>query len=82
MKGWLQVLLGEVAVPKENASLMDTQVIEKNGRKANEEGYSDLLLSMEDEVAFGIVNEAKSADVPSGDCMEKLVKQVCTKHKR
>ena len=36
-------------------------------RKANEEGYSDLLLSMEDEVAFGIVNEAKSADLPSGD---------------
>ena len=67
MKGWLQILLGQVKVPKEDASLTDTQVSEKKARKANEEGYNDLLLSMEDEVAFGIVNEAKSADLPSGD---------------
>ena len=67
MKGWLQVLLGQVVVPKENVILTDAQAAEKNARKANEEGYSDLLLSMEDEVAFGIVNEAKSTDLPSGD---------------
>ena len=34
-------------------------------RKANEEGYSDLLLSNQDEVAFGTVNEEKSAYLPS-----------------
>ena len=29
MKGWLQVLLGQVAVPKENVNLTDAQVAEK-----------------------------------------------------
>ena len=67
MKGWLQALLGQVVIPNEDVALTDAQVVEKNARKANEEGYSDLLLSMEDEIAFGIVNEAKSTNLPSGD---------------
>ena len=67
MKGWLQVLLGQMAIPNEDVALTDAQVVEKNARKANEEGYSDLLLSMEDEIAFGIVNEVKSTNLPSGD---------------
>ena len=53
-------------VSNESVILRDTQGSEKSARKANEEGYNDLLLTMEDEVGFGIVNKVKSAELPSG----------------
>ena len=65
-KGWYQVLVGATEVPAAATVLTDQQVTLQAARKANEDGYADLLLSMEDEVTFNIVNEAKTTDLPDG----------------
>ena len=35
-------------------------------RKANERGYSELLLSVIDEVTFGIIDSARTTGLPEG----------------
>jgi hypothetical protein len=65
-KGWFKVMNGEQAVPAHDVVLTDTQVVQQRAREYNEAGYADLLLSMEDEVSFNVVNEARTTELPDG----------------
>eukprot|EP00977_Amphora_coffeiformis_P003537 scaffold679_cov223-Amphora_coffeaeformis.AAC.1 len=61
---------GTTAVPKYNEVLDETQDADKpkiKARKANDDGYNELLLSIEDEVCFGLVDGAVTPDLPDGD---------------
>ena len=69
-KGWIKVLLGKETPPKFDKVIDISTALGKTEEKlceVNEQGYSDLLLSMEDEIAFGLVDEAKTNDQPDGD---------------
>ena len=63
-KGWQDILTGKVAVPASTASLTDAGDIAR--RQGNDDAYADLVLSMEDETAFNIVNEARTTELPDG----------------
>ena len=65
-KGWYAVMSGAQQVPDASAILDDTAVKAKAARKANEEGYADMILSMEDAVCFNVVNEARTTHLPDG----------------
>ena len=61
---------GTEAVPDDNTVLDPDSETDKNlilARKANERAYSDLLLSMGEEICFGIVDESVSDELPHGD---------------
>ena len=67
MKGYRDVLLGKMEVPKlipdsstKEGKLQALAVI------ANERGYSNLLLSLLDEVCFGIIDDAWTEKLPDG----------------
>ena len=64
-KKYKKILLGDIVVPKESATL--TMDAAKNACKANEKAYSDLILSCNDEVSFGIIKGSTTSDNPSGD---------------
>ena len=64
-KGWLNIMDGSVVAPDATATLTAQADIDK--RDKNDEGYSDLLLSMNEEISFGLVNEAKTNELPDGD---------------
>ena len=68
-KGWWSIMKGDQTPPKSDKILDDTNASHKTEivlRDKNNEGYGDILLSMEEEIAFGIVNEAKTDELPDG----------------
>ena len=70
IKGYRKTLVGDAEIPKsdEELDLTDAEGKKKSAiRKSNEMAYNDLLLSMEEEVCFGIVAEAVTEDLPEGD---------------
>ena len=64
-KKYKGILLGTTAIPTEEEELKDDAT--KKARDANERAYSDLILSCNDEVSFGIVDNAVTDENPSGD---------------
>jgi len=68
-KGYKIVLLGNVEVPKDSDNIGEDQV-KANARKLNKVAYNDLLLSCNDEVSFGAVDEAVTNDLPNGDAAQ------------
>ena len=63
-KGWQSIMKGSTVVPATGtANMTDVQL---KVQEKNEEGYADLILSMEDEVCFNVVNEARTNDLPDG----------------
>ena len=61
---------GKDKAPKHDAALDETTADgkkDKQAREANEKAYNDLLLSCEEEVCFGAVDEAITEDLPDGD---------------
>ena len=64
-KGYKQVLLGKEVPPAEDDPTNDKKELET--RKANNDAYTDLILSMSDDVPFAAVDEATTSDLPSGD---------------
>ena len=66
VRGYADVLTGKVKVLPENEDLEDDKEKLK-ARSNNEKAYTDLVLSMEDEVCFSYVDGAKSTMLPSGD---------------
>jgi len=70
MKGFKKVATGEVDVPDSTVTALDDE--QKKAVKANEKGYSDLILSMDTDkaggrVAFNIVKGTKSSEYPDGN---------------
>ena len=67
MKGYRDVLLGKTEVPKLVTDLTTTEgKLGSLAITANERGYSDLLLSLSDEVCFGIIDDARTEELPDG----------------
>lgn len=82
IKGYKDVLIGEVSVPKHDAPIDVTTSAGKDqmkARKANDLAYSDLLLSFEDIVNFALIDEATTTDHPEGDAA-KAWKNLLNKH--
>ena len=67
VRGYAGILTGSVKVPAEKEDLKDTETEKLKARSNNEKAYTDLVLSMEDEVCFSYVDGAKSTKLPSGD---------------
>ena len=70
MKEYKEILTGVEKAPA--ASLVIDETTEagkkqKTNKIANEKAYNDLLLSCEDEVSFGAVDEAITTSLPDGD---------------
>jgi hypothetical protein len=69
IKGYKRVMTGKEKPP---GHLVDIDESKPEGkeqlrlRNANERGYSELLLSVSDEVTFGIIDGAWSTDLPEG----------------
>ena len=69
-RGYKQVLIGAVPVPKASDILDGTDSAEKElleAREANELAYNDLILACDGDVAFGIFETSVSSDLPDGD---------------
>ena len=69
-KKYKDVLLGTIVPPKHdedlNVQTADGRVKAK-AREANERAYNDLMLSCEEDVCFGIVDAARTENLPDGD---------------
>ena len=57
-RGYKKILLGEL----EGKSMTDEEKI-KNGH-----AYNDIMLSMNEDVSFSLVDEACTSEMPEGDC--------------
>ena len=68
VRGYANVLTGKGKVPPEDEDLKDDKEKLKI-RSNNEKAYTDLVVSMEDEVCFSYVDGAKSIELPSGDAI-------------
>ena len=59
--------------PPDDSDVLDETTVEgkkkEKLRRANEKGYSELLLSVSDEVTFGIIDGARTANLPEGCLM-------------
>ena len=69
-KGYDYILLKDKNVLAESMVLDETKADGKAAtklRKANKKAYNDLLLLMDEDISFGIVDAAKTDDLPSGD---------------
>ena len=65
-------MTGKETPPDELDTLDETTVEGKKKeklRRANEKGYSELLLSVSDDVTFGIIDGARTANLPEGCLM-------------
>ena len=67
MKKYHGVLMGQVAIPNESEEVSATNLMLSNARKWNETAYVDMMLACQEEVAFGLVEQGVSDDLPSGD---------------
>ena len=65
MKGYKNILLGVDKPPKQNEITEDAAKLKL--RLLNEAAYNDLLLSCDDDVSFGAVEDALTDDHPDGD---------------
>ena len=82
VKGWYGVMIGTTAVPDASTTLdpaVAAQATLLEARKANNDGYADILLSMEDVTAFNVVNEAKTTELPDGS-LAKAFKDLKAKY--
>ena len=68
-RGYLDVLKGTTTVPPHSQVLTDsaTDKVLKAARDANLLMYQDIICSCDDPVSFGIVDEAKTEELPDGD---------------
>ncbi len=64
-RGYDRILNGQAKPPDESDPTTDKDALKL--RIANKRAYSDLLLSFNDEVNFGIVSEAKTTELDKGD---------------
>ena len=67
VRGYAGILTGNDKVPAEKEDLKDTDKEKIKNRANNEKAYTDLMLSMEEEVCFAYVEGAKSTKLPNGD---------------
>ena len=70
IKGYKDAVQGEIVVPAQSEELNKeaADYVEKEqARLKNEQAYNDLILSMTEDVSFGLVDEARSEDLPDGD---------------
>ena len=68
VKGYQDVLLRNIKAPREDAVINpnNTQdVVRMVVQKANQDAYMALILTCEDNISFGAVDEAVSNDLPS-----------------
>ena len=82
VKGWYGVMMGTTPVPDASTALdpaVAAQATLLEARKANNDGYADILLSMEDVTAFNVVDEAKTAELPDGS-LAKAYKDLKVKY--
>jgi hypothetical protein len=67
MKGYRDVPLGKTEVPKLLLDLSTKEgKLESLSVIANERGYINLLLLLSDEVCFGIIDDARTENIPDG----------------
>lgn len=68
LNGYKKHLLGQATIPRHDKTLNPTTNAEEiKNREMNDIAYANLLLSMEDETAWNLVNNAKTAELPDGD---------------
>jgi len=67
MRGYKDILIGTLKKPKASVGVEVDENTLKNWATANELAYNDLLLSCQNEVSFGAVDEAITEDLPDGD---------------
>lgn len=67
VRGYAGILTGKDKVPAEKDDLKDIDKEKIKNRANNEKAYTDLILSMEEEVCFAYVDGAKSTELPNGD---------------
>ena len=69
---YLEVMNGSAVPPKSTEQLYATKATDAPAislRQENETGYNELLLSCNEEVSFGLLDEAKTTDLPDG-CLQ------------
>ena len=68
-RGYREVMLGKEQVPEHDLVLGSSDADKKKAkaRKYNDDGYNELILSCDEEVSFGLVDEAVSDSLPDGD---------------
>ena len=69
IRKYLEVMNGSAVPPKSTEQLDETKATDAPAlllRKANETGYNELLLSCNEEVSFGFVDEAKTTNSAKG----------------
>ena len=74
--------MGTTEVPNASTNLdpsVAAQATLLEAHKANNDGYADILLSMEDVTAFNVVNEAKTTQLPDGS-LAKAYKDLKAKY--
>ena len=67
VRGYADILTGKVKAPADGATLKATDLENLKNRENNAKAYTDLVLSMEEEVCFACVDGTKSTDQPDGD---------------
>ena len=68
LNGYKKHLLGKATIPPHDKVLDATKDAEEiKNRDLNDMAYANLLLSMEDDTAWNLVNNAKSTELPDGD---------------
>jgi hypothetical protein len=73
MKAFKDVLLGLVQVPPDSKVLDPSDPsdkVELKARTQNQQAHGDLLLCMDDIVAFGAADEARTDELPDGDAAQ------------
>ena len=66
LKKYKGVLTGDTVVPAHDESVSANSK-EGKAREANDNAYTDLLLSSDDVVFFGLIDESKTDSLPDGD---------------
>ena len=67
VRGYNDILIGKVKAPIDSEVIKDDDKVRKKAQEDNQKAYTDLILSMEDKVAYAYVDGSKTDDITGGD---------------
>ena len=73
VKEYAGILDGTVKPPSDDFEInigTDIGKLQMKARKANQNAYNELILSMTEEISFGLVDQARTPDLPNGDAYQ------------